>query len=72
MVADVPCASLARSTAYARCLLSFDAVPDRGYFSSPEILDCHEAGTTVTQTPTRAYLMTVACRLRPVSGRREL
>lgn len=27
---------------------SLDAVADRGYFSSPEILACHEAGITVT------------------------
>jgi hypothetical protein len=25
-----------------------EAVADRGYFSSPEILVCHEAGITVT------------------------
>jgi len=27
-----------------------EAVADRGYFSSPEILACHEASTTVTLT----------------------
>ena len=27
---------------------SLNAVADRGYFSSPEILACHEAGITVT------------------------
>ena len=27
---------------------ALDAVADRGYFNSPEILACHEAGITVT------------------------
>ena len=27
---------------------TLEAVADRGYFSSPEILACHEAGITVT------------------------
>src|ERR1700756_86624 len=27
---------------------TLDAVADRGYFNSPEILACHEAGITVT------------------------
>jgi len=27
---------------------TLDAVADRGYFNSPEILPCHEAGITVT------------------------
>lgn len=27
---------------------TLEAVADRGYFRSPEILECHEAGITVT------------------------
>jgi hypothetical protein len=27
---------------------ALEAVADRGYFNSPEILECHEAGITVT------------------------
>ena len=27
---------------------TLEAIADRGYFSSPEILACHEAGITVT------------------------
>ena len=38
-------------TKEAQAVLATDkleAVADRGYFSSPEILECHEAGITVT------------------------
>jgi len=33
---------------YSERELSRETVADRGYFSSPEILACHEAGVTVT------------------------
>jgi hypothetical protein len=29
---------------------TLDVIADRGYFNSPEILACHEAGITVTLT----------------------
>ena len=44
-------AQLANVAKQARAVLQTDnleAVADRGYFSSPEILECHEAGITVT------------------------
>jgi hypothetical protein len=42
---------LARVGKAAKAVLrsdALDAVADRGYFNSPEILECHEAGITVT------------------------
>lgn len=42
---------LARVAKAAKAVLGTDkleAVADRGYFNSPEILQCHEAGNTVT------------------------
>ena len=44
-------AQLANMARQAKAVLeaeTLDAVADRGYFSSPEILACHEAGITVT------------------------
>jgi transposase len=44
-------AQLANMAKQAKAVLSsetLEAVADRGYFSSPEILECHEAGITVT------------------------
>ena len=44
-------AQLANVAKQAQAVLqtdNLDAVADRGYFSSPEILECHEAGITVT------------------------
>ena len=44
-------AQLANMAKQARTVLQMDtleAIADRGYFSSPEILACHEAGITVT------------------------
>jgi transposase len=44
-------AQLARVGKAAKAVLrtdSLEAVADRGYFNSPEILECHEAGITVT------------------------
>jgi len=44
-------AQLANIAKQAKAVLKterLDAVADRGYFSSPEILACHEAGITVT------------------------
>jgi transposase len=44
-------AQLARVGKAAKAVLATDrleAVADRGYFNSPEILECHEAGITVT------------------------
>ena len=44
-------AQLANVAKQAKAVLQtdkLDAVADRGYFSSPEILECHEAGITVT------------------------
>jgi transposase len=44
-------AQLANVAKQAKAVLQTDqleAVADRGYFSSPEILECHEAGITVT------------------------
>ena len=44
-------AQLANIAKQAKAVLkaeSLEAVADRGYFSSPEILACHEAGITVT------------------------
>jgi transposase len=44
-------AQLANVAKQAKAVLqaeSLDAVADRGYFNSPEILACHEAGITVT------------------------
>ena len=44
-------AQLANIAKQAKAVLQtdkLDAVADRGYFSSPEILACHEAGITVT------------------------
>jgi transposase len=44
-------AQLANIAKQAKAVLradELDAVADRGYFSSPEILACHEAGVTVT------------------------
>jgi transposase len=44
-------AQLANMAKQAKAVLQTDrleAVADRGYFSSPEILECHEAGITVT------------------------
>jgi translation elongation factor P/translation initiation factor 5A len=44
-------AQLANVAKQAQAVLQtdkLDAVADRGYFSSPEILECHEAGITVT------------------------
>jgi hypothetical protein len=44
-------AQLANIAKQAKAVLQVDkleAVADRGYFSSPEILACHEAGITVT------------------------
>jgi hypothetical protein len=44
-------AQLANIAKQAQAVLQTDnleAVADRGYFSSPEILECHEAGITVT------------------------
>src|SRR2546429_518664 len=44
-------AQLARMAKQAKAVLkaeTLEAVADRGYFSSPEILECHEAGITVT------------------------
>jgi hypothetical protein len=44
-------AQLANMAKQAKAVLkteTFEAVADRGYFSSPEILACHEAGITVT------------------------
>jgi hypothetical protein len=44
-------AQLANMTKQAKDVLqteTLDAVADRGYFNSPEILACHEAGITVT------------------------
>ena len=44
-------AQLANMAKHAKAVLkaeTLDAVADRGYFNSPEILACHEAGITVT------------------------
>src|SRR5256886_13871135 len=44
-------AQLANIAKQAKAVLkaeTLEAVADRGYFSSPEILECHEAGITVT------------------------
>jgi transposase len=44
-------AQLANMAKQAKAVLkaeTIEAVADRGYFSSPEILECHEAGITVT------------------------
>jgi transposase len=44
-------AQLANVAKQAQAVLqtdNLDAVADRGYFNSPEILECHEAGITVT------------------------
>jgi hypothetical protein len=44
-------AQLANMARQAKAVLkteTLEAVADRGYFSSPEILACHEAGITVT------------------------
>jgi len=44
-------AQLANMATQAKAVLkteTLDAVADRGYFSSPEILACHQAGITVT------------------------
>jgi transposase len=44
-------AQLANMAKQAKAVLNsekLEAVADRGYFSSPEILECHEAGITVT------------------------
>jgi len=44
-------AQLANVAKQAKAVLkakTLEAVADRGYFSSPEILECHEAGITVT------------------------
>jgi transposase len=44
-------AQLANVAKQAKAVLNsetLDAVADRGYFNSPEILECHEAGITVT------------------------
>jgi transposase len=44
-------AQLANVAKQAKAVLQtdkLDAVADRGYFSSPQILECHEAGITVT------------------------
>jgi hypothetical protein len=44
-------AQLASIAKQAKAVLqteTLDAVADRGYFNSPEILACHEAGITVT------------------------
>jgi len=44
-------AQLANMAKQAKAVLgteTLEAVADRGYFSSPEILECHEAGITVT------------------------
>ena len=44
-------AQLANMATQAKAILrteTLEAVADRGYFSSPEILACHEAGITVT------------------------
>ena len=44
-------ALLANMATQAKAVLkteTLEAVADRGYFSSPEILACHEAGITVT------------------------
>ena len=44
-------AQLANMAKLAKAVLkteTLEAVADRGYFSSPEILACHEAGITVT------------------------
>ncbi len=46
-----PLAAGAQSAKQAKAVLQTDtleAVADRGYFNSPEILACHEAGITVT------------------------
>jgi hypothetical protein len=42
---------LANMAEQARTVLQTDkleAIADRGYFNSPEVLTCHEAGITVT------------------------
>ena len=41
-------ASIAKQTKAVLQTETLDAVADRGYFNSPEILACHEAGITVT------------------------
>jgi hypothetical protein len=49
-------AQLANMAEQARTVLQTDkleAIADRGYFNSPEILSCHEAGITVTLPKTQ-------------------
>ena len=41
-------ANIAKQAKAALKAETLEAVADRGYFSSPEILECHEAGITVT------------------------
>ena len=41
-------ASIAKQTKAVLQSETLDAVADRGYFNSPQILACHEAGITVT------------------------
>ena len=41
-------ANIAKQTKAVLQAETLEAVADRGYFSSPEILECHEAGITVT------------------------
>src|SRR6201988_325086 len=42
------CANMAKQAKVVLKTETLEAVADRGYFNSPEILACHEAGITVT------------------------